>query len=296
MLRWIKGRFGLDPERVVVISRGGARAWYAGLGARYLDAFDCVPPDRYAATNQARWRRGLSQKQVVRRALDEEIVAWARKQDGLADCEVLHPSLMYQLFWPIFQGRLPIEDLLPHVRYERLPGLALPEPLASALPNDYVAMRFYFRPSFPDTEANRTFVGKLVKQVSSTIPVVLLNTGLRVDDHIDCPASALMTLERYVNPTNNLDIQSRVIANSRALIGTYGGLAYLAPFYGVPSAGFYSDDQDLKPAHRGAAHAAARALGSRLVELHIDDLELLDWIGGRLPQAAANDAALQPRR
>jgi len=295
MLRWIKERFNLDPERVVVLSRGGAGAWYEGLCGRYLDAFDCVPPDRYAAENEARWQRELNQKQSLRHALDEEIIDWARKQASLGDCEVLHPGLMYQLFWPIFQGRLPIEDLLPHVRYEPLPKLALTGPLASALPKDYVAMRFYFRPSFPDTEANRAFVGRLVKQVSSTIPVVLLNTGLKVDDHIDCPAGALMTLEGHVNPTNNLDIQSRVIANARALIGTYGGLSYLAPYYGVPSVGFYSDDQDLKPAHRGAAHEAARALGSRLAELHVDDLELLDWMGGRLTPAADKDAALQRR-
>jgi hypothetical protein len=296
MLRWIEERWNLDPERVVVVSRGGAQAWYQGLCGRYLDVFDCVAPDRYTAINRARWQAELNQKQTVRHALDEEIIDWARKQAGLGQCEVLHPALMYQLFWPIFQSRLPIEDLLTHVRYKRLPGLELPEDLAGALPKDYVAMRFYFRPSFPDTEANRRFVGKLARQVSSTIPVVLLNTGLRVDDHVDCPAGALMSLERFVTSTNNLDIQSRVIANARALVGTYGGLSYLAPFYGVPSAGFYSDERDLKSAHRGAAQAACQALGSRLVELHVDDLELLDWIGGRLPQAAGNGAAAQPRR
>jgi hypothetical protein len=281
MLRWIKQRFGLDPERVVVVSRGGAGAWYQGLAGRYLDVFDCLPPDRYAAINQARWERELNQKQTVRHGLDEEIIAWARKREGLAGCGILHPALMYQLFWPIFQSRLPVEELSAHVRYERLPRLALPADLARALPQDYVAMRFYFRPSFPDTEANRRFVGRVAKQVAHRMPVVLLNTGLNVDDHVDCPANALMTLERFVNPTNNLDIQSRVIANARGLIGTYGGLSYLAPFYGVPSIGFYSDERDLKPAHRSAADTACRALGSRLIDLHIDDLELLDLIGER---------------
>ena len=275
MLHWIKERFGLDPERIVVVSRGGTHAWYEGLLGRYLDVFDCVPPDRYVANNQARWQAELNQKQAIRHGLDEELIAWARKHCRLDDCGVLHPSLMYQLFWPIFQGRLPTEDLLAHVRYERLPKLDLPADLATALPKDYIAMRFYFRPSFPDSDANRRFVARVAKQVAQGMPVVLLNTGLSVDDHVDCPAGSLMTLERFVSPANNLDIQSRVIANARALIGTYGGLSYLAPFYGVPSIGFYSDDRDLKPAHWNAAEAACRILGSRLAKLHVDDLKLL---------------------
>jgi hypothetical protein len=292
MLRWIKERFGLDPQRVVVVSRGGAGAWYEGLSGRYLDVFDCVSPERYAAINRERWERELNQKQSVRHALDEEVIDWAQERAGLGKCEVLHPGLMYQLFWPIFQSRLPVERLAAHVRYERLPALDLSEALARALPKDYVAIRFYFRPSFPDTQSNRSFAGQLVKQVSRAAPVVLLNTGLKLDDHIDCPAGALLTLERFVSPTNNLAVQSGVIANARALIGTYGGLSYLAPLYGVPSLGFYSDDRNLKPTHRSAAAAACRALESRLIELHVDDLALLDRLAGLSPQPLA----VQPHR
>ncbi len=283
---------------IVVVSRGGTQGWYEGLAARYIDVFDCVSPDRYRAASQKRWQTELNQKQAVRQAFDEMIIDVARKREGLTNCEVLHPSLMYQLFWPIFQGRLPVKDLATHVRYERLPRLDLPKDLASVLPKSYVAMRFYFRPSFPDTEANRSFLSQVTKRLLSTTPVVLLNTGLRIDDHVDGPANSLMTLERFVTPNDNLDVQSRVIANSRALIGTYGGLSYLAPFYGVPSIGFYSDDRDLKPAHRGATDAACRALGKRLIELHVDDLDLLDLLVDtvKIGGAACGDAASQLRR
>ena len=282
LLHWIKQRFALNPERVVVVSRGGAESWYEGLLGRYLDAFDCIPAERFAAMNEARWQTELNQKQAVRHAIDEEIIARVRKQAGLSDCEILHPSLMYRLFWPIFQNRLPVQDMLRHVHYTRLTGLDLTPELSHALPSEYVAMRFYFRSSFPDTDANRQFVGMVAKQISKAMPVVLLNTGLSLDDHVDCPAGALTTLERFVSPTNNLDIQSRVIANSRGLIGTYGGLSYLAPFYGVPSIGFYSDDRGLKPAHRSAAAVTCQALQSpRLIELHVDDLALLNLVGLR---------------
>jgi len=142
-----------------------------------------------------------------------------------------------------------------------------------------VAARFYFRPSFPDTPANRDFVKEVIGRVAKVSQVVLLNTGLDVDDHSDCPAEGVLTLERHVDPGNNLDIQSRVIANARAFIGTYGGLSYLAPFFGVPSIGFYSDDSDLKFAHLRAMWAADRVVEGRFVALHVNDLALLAQAG-----------------
>jgi ADP-heptose:LPS heptosyltransferase len=78
--------------------------------------------------------------------------------------------------------------------------------------------------------------------------------------------------------TNNLDVQSRVIAHARAFIGTYGGLSYLGPFFGTPSIGFYSDEQDLKPVHRVTAHAACRALQGRLIDLDAADIPVLDFL------------------
>ena len=279
LLGWIRDKWNVDPRRLVIVSRGGTALWYQGLSGRYLDIFERTDPERFAAASQTRWQSELRQKQFVPLADDEDIIVWARKEIGAADCEVLHPSLMYRLFAPVFQGQLPLESLLKRVRYERLAKPELPSDLASALPQDYVALRFYFRPSFPDTSRNRDFVRELVGCIAKTTPVVLLNTGLDVDDHTDCPADGALSLERYVTPANNLDVQSRVIANARAFIGTYGGLSYLAPFFGVPSIGFHSDDSDLKSAHLEAIRAACRVLDGRFVELHVDDVELLDQVG-----------------
>ena len=291
LLRWIRDKWNVDPKRLVVVSRGGTALWYAGLCGRYLDIFEWTDPERFAATSQARWQSELRQKQFVPRAEDEDIIVWARKEIGAADCEVLHPSLMYRLFAPVFQGQLPLDSLLKRVRYERLAKPELPDDLASALPQDYVALRFYFRPSFPDTPRNRDFVRELVGRIAKTTPVVLLNTGLGVDDHADCPADGALSLERYVTPANNLDVQSRVIANARAFIGTYGGLSYLAPFFGVASIGFHSDATDLKPAHLEAIRAACRALDGRFVELHVDDVDLLDQVGIAGPRRHRPDAS-----
>ena len=43
-----------------------------------------------------------------------------------------------------------------------------------------------------------------------------------------------------MHPSTNLGVQTAIIANARAFVGTYGGYAYLAPFFGVHSTSFYS--------------------------------------------------------
>ncbi len=43
-----------------------------------------------------------------------------------------------------------------------------------------------------------------------------------------------------MTPQRNLEVQTVIISEARAFVGSYGGLAYLGPFYGVPSVGFYS--------------------------------------------------------
>ena len=148
LLRWIKEKWQMDPERLTVVSRGGTALWYDGLNGRYLDVFDFTSPARFAARSAARWESEQRQKQFVLRDEDEEIIAWARQRCGAADAEVLHPSLMYRLFGPVFQGQLPIDAMLKRVRYERFAKPDLSRELASKLPQDYAALRFYFRPSF----------------------------------------------------------------------------------------------------------------------------------------------------
>jgi hypothetical protein len=268
----------VDPERFIIVSRGGTALWYQGLSGRYLDIFEFIDPRRFATSSEKRWYSEQRQKQFVPRGDDENLIAWARKQAGAREGQVLHPSLMYRLFAPVFQGLRPLETMLKRVRYEALSKPPLPATLM-ALPKKYVAVRFYFRPSFPDTTQNRAFVKKLVGRIAKHTPVVLLNTGLKIDDHPDCPVDGVVSLEGHVCAVNNLDTQSRVIANALGFVGTYGGLSYLAPFLGVPSVAFHSDNRSLKPVHLEAVRAACAVIGGHFVELHLDDVGLLEQIG-----------------
>lgn len=74
-------------------------------------------------------------------------------------------------------------------------------------------------------------------------------------------------------PSSNLGAQSLVIANSLGFIGTYGGLAYLAGAYGVPSAALWSDDRGLRGAHEVVGRLAAQAMGVSLELVSSTDLE-----------------------
>src|SRR5262247_4413537 len=39
-LRWCAERLTIDPERFVVVSRGGTENWYRPFASRYADVFD----------------------------------------------------------------------------------------------------------------------------------------------------------------------------------------------------------------------------------------------------------------
>ena len=50
--------YGIAPERLLVVSRGGVRGWYGELAARYADVFSYFTPEEFrAATEEAKKQR-----------------------------------------------------------------------------------------------------------------------------------------------------------------------------------------------------------------------------------------------
>ena len=147
------------------------------------------------------------------------------------------------------------------------------------LPEEFTAVRFYFRDSFPDTPENRELVHDVVERLAERRPVVLLNTGVVVDEHLDAepPAS-----ERILRPlagieaARNLAAQSAVVARAKLFVGTYGGLAHLAPFYGVPTLGFASDPREINPVHLTVARRTAVVYDTPLAVVTPATYELLE--------------------
>jgi hypothetical protein len=108
---------------------------------------------------------------------------------------------------------------------------------------------------------------------------VLLHSRAQLDDLQDVPIAArrrIHDISQLMSPRVNLEMQSKVIARSRAFVGTHGGLSYLGPLTGVRSVSFYSDATPAIVRHLEVARRAFTAMrpGS-YVALHISDLDTL---------------------
>jgi hypothetical protein len=278
-LNWAKGFANLRDDRLVAVSRGGCETWYRHLTPHYRDVFDFYTPDEFRARNEQRiLQQGGLQKHVEIADFDQEIIDRVRRAQGFRDAAVLHPSLMYKLFrifWRLQASVGLVEGFTVHRRIEK-PGLG---PLAGQLPEDYIAVKFYTNNSFPDTAPNRAFVASCLSQLAAAHDVVLLNTGLRFDDHDDFQLHTrgrIHTADHLMTPRTNLDVQTRIIAGARAFVGTYGGFSYLAPLVGVDALAFFSDGSGFRIDHLEIAKRVFTDLNSAsFLPLDVRDLEVL---------------------
>ena len=288
-LHWLSDRYGLGPEGVTVVSRGGVAPWYDALCDRYVDVFDVLTPDEFREATLELWKStGGLQKQVVVRPWDERVLDLTLG-DSWRDRALVHPQLLYRLFRNVWQAALPIQDFLDRAVHR--PWLRpADDELPDGLPDEFAAVRFYFRDSFPDTPGNRALVHEVVQRVAARRPIVLLNPGVVVDEHQDAEPADHPRVQRLlagVDPARNLAAQSAVIARASLFVGTYGGLAHLAPFYGVPTIGFASDPSEINPVHLALARRTADAYRAPLAVVDAQGFELLDAIAVAEPAAVS---------
>jgi hypothetical protein len=257
MLRWLVEREPALAERLVILSRGGTELWYEGICNGYVDILDDLTPEEYLRLrSSAHDEHGGKQKQVAMSPLDQRLLDAAWRRLGVEPGVALHPLLMFTIFrWLRWQSA--VHRMMAISRYERLAPPPLGD-LAGELPDDYVAVRFYFNASLPGSETNQTIVDGIVDTLAARANVVMLNPEIRMDEHTDFrpAASRIVNVDHLMTPRTNLDVQTRIIANAKAFVGTYGGLSYLAPFYGVDSLSLYSE--------RDAFHAWHLELAQRV--------------------------------
>jgi glycosyltransferase involved in cell wall biosynthesis len=268
-LNWALRTHGLDRRRLIVVSRGGARPWYRHLTSEYVDVFSLFSIDEYRQANEARWDRAGHQKQYRVEQMDLDILDRAKERIGERHAELLHPSLMYRLLRFYWFDKAGTGLLKQHTDYRPFAPMERSAVLKD-LPRKYVAVRFYFRPSFPDTPENRRFAADVIGSISREVPVVLLNTGHKPDEHEDLTVSgpSVYRVDDLMSLEQNLEIQTEIVSGATAFVGTYGGLAYLGPFYGVPSISFYSTESELVAAHLDVSWQVGRTFGVRSAVLH----------------------------
>jgi hypothetical protein len=242
-LAWAKAYGNLDPEKLVVISRGGAAPWYSHITSQYEDVLSYFTPDEFRVRNEERIlaQHGRLKHLDVSR-FDKAIVDRVIERRALRGAKLLHPSEMYRLFEHFWFQRAPVTLIEAFTQFSALPPME-PWALRRELPARYVAAKFYGNSALPDTPDNRAFIRSFLSELAQHVDVVLLNTADRYDDHDDFPAELkgrVHTIERLMRPEDNLAVQTQAIRNAEAFIGTYGGFSYLAPLLGIDTLAFYS--------------------------------------------------------
>lgn len=246
-VRWFADHYHVDPARLVVVSRGGVASWYGDIASRYVDLLDLFPPEEFAARNAARQASG-DQKQLAVGSFDDEILTRVRAALGIPGAGVCHPSAMFRLLRHFWLGTASLQHVFDHTRYSLVSSpthVALP-----GLPDAFVAVKFYSGRALPDTPANRQALRQLVERLASDLPVVVLETGLTLDEHADYVFDGLAnvtTIGRWLTPSNNLAVQTEVIRRAARFVGTCGSLAWLAPMLGTETFAVYTDEHFLTP-------------------------------------------------
>src|SRR5262245_54152257 len=104
-VRWVQSQYDIPPDRLVVVTRGCAAAWYSDITPHAVELFDLMSPEEYAAGNAQRSveDRGTL-KQFGISSMDQRIVEEVQRRIGTSTTRVLHPSFLYRLFHQFWLG------------------------------------------------------------------------------------------------------------------------------------------------------------------------------------------------
>ena len=278
-LQWAKSHANIRDDRLVVISRGGSWSWYRHLTTHYHDVFDFYSPDEFLRRNEGRIaEQSGQQKHVDVSMFDDEILRHVEHATGIRERDLIHPSLMYRLFRLFWRQQASIGLVQGYTVHRKMTAPPLGA-LREQLPTEYVAAKFYTNRGLPDTPQNRAFIGSYLAQLSANHDVVLLDTGVRFDDHGDfSPQSRgrLHRVDHLMTPRNNLDVQTRIIGGARAFVGTYGGFSYLAPLCGINTLALYSNPAGFRVDHLEIAKRVFIEIGAAsFLPMHPRDLAVL---------------------
>lgn len=278
-LTWLRQQLG--KRKTIAISRGGVAAWYARVASHYLDIFDLVDPDTFRETNAARMADapGNSQKHVAYDDFDHRMVVAALERLGRKRALLIHPSILYALFKPSWDGEAGRDLIMDRLTMR---PFAPVRQLDLDLPERFVAAKFYARPSVPATPETQATVAEWVSRVADRIPVVSLSLPYQPDDHGTIPLPDhpnVIHVGQHFGAATNLADQSEVIARSEGLIGTYGGFSYLSLMYHKPSVGLVVVDKPSLAIHYGYAARLAFRMRTTCSVVHPETLRLNGILG-----------------
>jgi hypothetical protein len=233
VVRRLLAEHGVERDRVTVLTRGGAGAWYQDVAADAVDVLDLVPAEDFLADLIERRRRTANAKQFFGDPLDQKLSRLALERVG--EAAQVHPLVMYSRMRFVLEGLQPPGQatLLGDYRPLEWPNRSLP----ADCPPDFVAVKLYFTDPFPDDRVSRELARRVLDQLVSESEVVVLTSGMQLDEHREWLPSGgrIHDSSAWVSPQDNLAVQTALVARSRALVCSYGGFSYLGAMLGVPT-------------------------------------------------------------
>lgn len=292
-------RYGIDRERLIPISRGGAAGWYGCPSG--FELYGMRTPQQVRVQMRLDVQRTGMLKQTSVTDFDRAIYRDAADTLKLSRYHVLHPAWMYHTLADFWTGHRGIEWLGPRVQFRTLPTPTLPDDVK--LPQHFVAVKFYSRMTFPGNHKQiPKFIAATLEQLASESEIVLLDPPQFVDDHADLtkhihgPRVHHLTDFLNVTPENNLIVQSAVLGRAMGFVGTYGGFAQLALRMAKPSVSFYHEWGNVTSiAHKSLADALSLRMGIPSLVIRIAELPMLSTVlpAVSIPEPVSSPLALQ---
>jgi hypothetical protein len=272
-------RLQIDPQRLIPVTRGGAGQWYGG--APGLELYDLRSPQEVRVENRVQHAKSAMLKQICWTAFDHAVIRDAATRLNLRRYLVLHPAWMFARLTPFFASAMGLTQLEEEALFDPLPAPPLPEGLT--LPERFVAVRFYLRHTYPGLPQLVQFAQETIRTIANHTPVVLLNSGVHVDEHQDVQLPPTANVSRLtdlcaVTPANNLAVQSAVLGKALGFVGTYGGLSQLALRLGKPSVSYYHEWSGTAMAHKHLADAIALQSQLPCLVLKVGELPMLQSV------------------
>ena len=260
-LRWALSAFKIPRDRVTCLSRGGAEAWYEGLGNRYIDAFELT------SVYQQRYEKRVGKaglRQIGVEPFDRLLYRRGIRNMGVANKEEadwLHPSLFLRLAMAAWKGEVEPSFLTNKLVMEPLSirpddGSGSPAQLheGSGIPSrPYIAVWFGLTPYLLRGEAIQ-IVPRVLADLAREAILVDVATGKVLEP----PFETVLPLENaspveqgYVSDREHLQRITQIIGGAEVFFSAHGGLSYLGPLQNVPSVTVYSDPANYRPVPKG---------------------------------------------
>ena len=288
-LPWLRKLFSdhkIAPERVHVITRGGAGPWYGVPESNVVDLYHMRPMEdlREESARDILQTGVLKQFRVT--PFDRSLLEQAVRHWGLQHYFHLHPMRMYTAFRDVFALKASPHEVMKRTAWDPLP---VPGPPANLPPKYYVA-GFYTRATLQGDHRIVKQINTLVRGVAARYPVVLLRNPHHVDDHMDIPIEGEhIHVPPPVPAAQTLAFHTALTAHSLGFIGTYGGLAQLALRLGKPSVSVYEQLEGTSHAHMWISTWLSEEMHVPFVALKLREIPLVATV---LSQIEAEDKEL----